>query len=403
MMKLVYAGEELPSSITKSIFLAGPTLRGEDENTIEWRMQAVQILYAMGYDGVVYLPLKRDGVFKDTEEAYVEQVEWEETCLNACDKILFWCDFEKESLPGLTTRDEWGTWKYSGKCVFGKNDGAYKARYAEYYANKLKVPVYNNLYLALARCMQELGEGAIRSYGEVTVPLEIWNHSAFRSWYNNLKSAGNELHACRVLSWHRIPSNNKLFAFSMWAKVFVKKENRYKSNEFFFGRPDISCCVLYSPSMMNGELSVMDTEVVLIKEFRVPVNNEAGYVFEVPGGSSFNPDEAPGITVQHEVEEETGLKIDKSRLVYIGTKQLQATTLSHQAHVWSYELIQPELDYLKSIKGKVQGNEADTERTYVEVVTLRELLDNKKYYIEGSVYPDWATVGMVLQSVITER
>lgn len=402
MIQLIYAGEELPKSITKSIFLAGPTLRGENNtDVLDWRMLSIQILDAMGYDGVVYLPIKRDSVFEDTEEAYIEQVEWEETCLNVCDKILFWCNFEKEQLPGLTTRDEWGAWKYSGKCIFGAEDNAYKARYTKYYAEKLRIPVYNNLYLALAKCIEELGDGAIRNYAEVTVPLEIWNHSAFKSWYTNLKKSGNELKACRVLSWHRIPSSNKLFAFTIWTKVFIKGENRYKENEFFFGRPDISSCVLYYPNYLNGQLSVLDTEVVLVKEYRVPVNNESGYVFEVPGGSSFKPDEDPNITVQHEIEEETGLRIDKNRLLYLDSKQLQATTLSHQAHVWCYELIQSELDYLKSIKGKVQGNEQDTERTYVEVVTLRDLLDTKKYYLEGSVYPDWSTMGMILQAIHT--
>lgn len=38
----------------KSIFLAGPTPRGE--NVISWRAEACEILKQLGFDGVVYVP-----------------------------------------------------------------------------------------------------------------------------------------------------------------------------------------------------------------------------------------------------------------------------------------------------------------------------------------------------------
>lgn len=69
-----------------------------------------------------------------------------------------------------------------------------------------------------------------------------------------------------------------------------------------------------------------------------------------------------------------------------------ATMSSHKSHLYSVELLQDELDKLKAESGKVHGLETDTERTFVEVRKVGELL--------SSSYVDWSTVGMIL-SVLT--
>ena len=52
-MIINYSDQEIIEG-KKSIFLAGPTPRGE--NVISWRTEACQLLENLGFDGVVYVP-----------------------------------------------------------------------------------------------------------------------------------------------------------------------------------------------------------------------------------------------------------------------------------------------------------------------------------------------------------
>ena len=52
-MKINYSDEEILKG-QKSIFLAGPTPRGED--AVSWRKEACNILEKLGFDGIVYVP-----------------------------------------------------------------------------------------------------------------------------------------------------------------------------------------------------------------------------------------------------------------------------------------------------------------------------------------------------------
>src|SRR5271157_3487310 len=85
-MKIIYTGEEMPETITKSIFLAGPTPRNQKEQE-SWRPEAIKYLKDKGFDGVVFAPEGRDGKFKMD---YDDQIEWEEKHLNVADCIAFW-------------------------------------------------------------------------------------------------------------------------------------------------------------------------------------------------------------------------------------------------------------------------------------------------------------------------
>lgn len=60
----------------KSIFLAGPTPRGE--NISSWRTDAREILKQLGFDGVVYVP--EYSTWKPKED-YVDQAMWERIAL----------------------------------------------------------------------------------------------------------------------------------------------------------------------------------------------------------------------------------------------------------------------------------------------------------------------------------
>ena len=75
----------------------------------------------------------------------------------------------------------------------------------------------------------------------------------------------------------------------------------------------------------------------------------------------------------------------------VGARQLCGTLSSHKSNVYSYSLNDEELTWLKSQKGITHGKEEDTERTYVEVHSLSDILN------ENLV--DWSNIGMIYQAL----
>ena len=96
-MQIVYAKQPFPESWSSAIFLAGPTPR--DKATPSWRPEALRLLEASGYDGVVMVPEVEDGEWKSGADAYTNQVEWERKGLDMCDVILFWIPREMQGTP----------------------------------------------------------------------------------------------------------------------------------------------------------------------------------------------------------------------------------------------------------------------------------------------------------------
>ena len=129
-MHVVYAHEPAPATLAASIFLAGPTPR--DEGTPSWRPDALRLLAARGFSGVVFVPEPRDGAWA---RDYEGQVLWEEEHLHMADVVLFWLPRALPRMPGLTTNDEWGTFKHSGKVVFAAPPDAEKVRYQQHDAD----------------------------------------------------------------------------------------------------------------------------------------------------------------------------------------------------------------------------------------------------------------------------
>lgn len=136
--------EEPPESFTKSLFLVGPSPRkAEDGN---WRPAAIDQLEQAGYDGVVFIPLPRDG---DWSHGFDNQVGWETMALNHADVIAAWVprdmtvtrdvkmgeSAEKAmKLPALTTNVEFGLHVHSGKLMMGFPQGTPKMRYLDWHA-----------------------------------------------------------------------------------------------------------------------------------------------------------------------------------------------------------------------------------------------------------------------------
>lgn len=221
-MKLVYTGESAPETIAKSIFLAGPTPRSK--RTASWRPGALKILEEMNYDGVVFVPEYRNGKWDGT---YAEQNSWEEMGLNMADCIVFWVPRKLSNMPAFTTNVEWGRWENSGKVVFGAPPWAVKVDYQRHYANKLKVPLFDNLKETLRAALDMIGDGAVRTGGEREVPLYIWRAPSFQQWYSRQKSAGNRLNGARVEWTLRFgPQRNIIFLWAIRVNVYIAAEKR---------------------------------------------------------------------------------------------------------------------------------------------------------------------------------
>jgi len=394
-MIVVYAREPFPEKVTKAIFLAGPTPRSKD--VASWRPGAIQLLHELGYDGHVFTPEDRNGEFAEGE--YENQIEWENEGLHRADAIVFWIPRNMATMPALTTNVEWGLWADTGKSVLGTPRGAEKVRYLQAMAEKFKVPSCDTLEGTLRAAMDRIGPGSPREGGESHVPLHVWNTPTFQAWYKAQRDAGNRLDGARVLWTFRVgPKRNNVFAWCIHVNVYVASEGRNKENEFVLGRSDISSVVLYTrppPYKTGGTSFLYDTEVVLVREFRSPGRTApGGFVYDLPGGSSKDGLADPLDLAVSEVHEETGFKIDPSRLKCIGTLQLAATLCAHASTVYIAPLAREEMDALKAQAGQSFGVAEDTERTYVEVRTIGDMMKNDLV--------DWSTFGMIMAAILND-
>ncbi len=89
--------------------------------------------------------------------------------------------------------------------------------------------------------------------------------------------------------------------------------------------------------------------------------------------------------------EETGLKLDPGRFAIHENRQCVSTLSVHRAEVFSAELTEKEIAWFRSQAGTAHGVEEDTERTFVEVKTLNEVISEN--------CADWVTLGAILRAV----
>lgn len=393
-MQIVYTGEEAPEKITKSIFLAGPSLRPNQLGHIDqWRQDAYQILNDIGFDGVVFSPENRDNKFLENFD-YDDQVEWEDKHLNMADCIVFWVprDLSEDKdgnpkLPAFTTNIEWGVWCHSGKVVFGAPKGADKIKYLQYYADLYKIPSADNLTETLRHALEMVGDGAERTGTERSVPLFIWNTDSFKNWYRAQTEAGNELREAKLIFNFRPKDENFVFLWILKVTMYVGSEKRLKKDEFVLSRTDISSVVLW-----KREKELQECKVAIVKEYRPCAATKDGFIREAPSGSSANEDDTAKEAAVQEIHEETGLMIKIKNLKKVGARQMFGTLSAHKSHLYSYELDDEELKWLEAQKGIVHGDIAVTERTFIEVYTVQELLSNSDL--------DWSNIGMILSILI---
>src|SRR5262249_43549449 len=87
-----------------------------------------------GFAGAALAPERRDWSVRFD---YADQVEWEYVGLENCRVIAFWVPREVQTLPGFTTNVEFGRYVGSGRCVYGRPEGAAHTRYLDWLYRKL--------------------------------------------------------------------------------------------------------------------------------------------------------------------------------------------------------------------------------------------------------------------------
>jgi hypothetical protein len=376
-MHVVYARQPFPAEFRRAIFLAGPTPRSPEVRS--WRPRALELLAERGYDGAVFVPEDQSG---DARFDYTDQIDWESEGLALADVIVFWIPRDLDTLPGFTTNVEWGIWMRSGKCVLGAPREAPKLRYLQHHADALGIPQFDDLAATLDAALARLGDGALRRGGEREVPLEIWRQPGFQSWLRAQQGAGHRLDGAQLEWQFRSKPERPLFCWALKVNVYIPQEQRHKRGEVVISRSDIAAVLAY-----HRGATLLDTRIVLVREFRSNAATQDGFVHELPGGSSPHDIADARVVAAAELHEETGVEIAAERFVHHGARQCMATMISHRAELYSVELDADEIARFEAHQGRRFG-ESDTERTYVEVRSLADIL--------AATDVDWTHVGMML-------
>ena len=151
----------------KSIFLAGPTPRGE--NVDSWRTSACKYLEDNGFDGVVYVPEYSTGKPKAD---YIDQANWEREALSNASVIIFWIPRSLPDMPGFTTNVEFGYWLHTGKVLYGRPNEARKIKYLDWlYKTDTDKEPYSSLEELLDGSIELANQFGINETTEI-LPLE---------------------------------------------------------------------------------------------------------------------------------------------------------------------------------------------------------------------------------------
>jgi nucleoside 2-deoxyribosyltransferase len=130
----VYRYEESFENINNiegsSVFLAGPTVRGNQPHLTSWRFDAIDEFQKQGYGGSLIVPEFTKKTESDKGKDWIPL--WEYNGLKKADIIMFWIPRTRE-LIGLTTNWELGYWMGNEpkKIIYGRPDDAYRIRYLD--------------------------------------------------------------------------------------------------------------------------------------------------------------------------------------------------------------------------------------------------------------------------------
>ena len=122
--------EEVRNDPNVSIFLAGPTVRGNQPHLISWRFPCIDEFEKQKFNDSLIIPEFTDKSQSDKGKDWIPL--WEFNGLKKANCILFWIPRTRE-LIGLTTNWELGYWMghEPQKILYGRPDGAYRTRYLD--------------------------------------------------------------------------------------------------------------------------------------------------------------------------------------------------------------------------------------------------------------------------------
>lgn len=123
--------EDMLSTIARpSVFLAGPTVRGNQPHLTSWRFEAVEEFKRQGFEGDLIIPEFTSKTESDKGKDWIPR--WEYNGLKKADCILFWIPRTRE-LIALTTNMEFGYWqgREPQKMIYGRPDDAYRMGYLD--------------------------------------------------------------------------------------------------------------------------------------------------------------------------------------------------------------------------------------------------------------------------------
>lgn len=151
----IYTFDKIQSR--KSIFLAGPTYRVEPNVQLDrsWRLDAIEILEKLGFDGDILIPEYRDNI-QPPNWNLPTQIEWETYALYKSSIILFWIPRDMKVLPGFTTNIEFGEWFKNDKIVVGSPIDAPKNDYLKYRYEKYGRKWHDSLEDCISEILEKL-------------------------------------------------------------------------------------------------------------------------------------------------------------------------------------------------------------------------------------------------------
>lgn len=113
-----------------TVFLAGPTVRGNQPHLKSWRPEAVKYFEKYKFTGNIIIP--EFSISTVSDKYRYDLPVWEFEGLRRCRVIMFWVNRSRE-LIGLTTNHELGYWmaKDRKKVIYGRPDDAYRIQYSD--------------------------------------------------------------------------------------------------------------------------------------------------------------------------------------------------------------------------------------------------------------------------------
>ena len=376
----LYAGQQPPESWDACVFIAG-SMSGAGSSALPWQHEVIALLQERwaGDGRLVVLVSEPGSCVRDV--AGDELTDWHGRALDVADVMIFW--WPDDTDPRLMS-SSLAAWNDTHRVVHGTPSGTSLSSYLVTYLHATSTAT--TLDDLVSTALDMIGAGARRAAGERDVPLTLWRTDSFQRWYSAQSAAGNTLLSARqVWTFSAGPGQTSLLYWALHVRIYVRAENRVKSNEVVISRPDISVIALYQRGA-----TIDDTIIVLVREFRSPASTPDGFVHELPGGSTAGDTSALDQAIT-ETDEETGLAIDAQRIRAHGSRQVAATMSAHHAYLFTAEITNDELDRLRLSQATPHGA-GDTERTWPEITTFGELRERRLV--------DWATLGMIAEAVL---